>query len=197
MKKFLLLVIIFLFCLSVFGCTMPQRQYVELNASKDNFKEYVVQVEQILEEKGYKPIKKEIDDVKMTLSIKIDEEFSIELRLYHSGTPTSLGLENFVMEYNHNLYKSTTEFDTELFVDLVNAISGREITKTYCDTFLEAAEKKYSAAKYGYSGENGPTIYKIDMLNFWEDWIISYQCYALDSEILEFSGLTEASVVHK
>ena len=175
MKKFLLLVIIFLFCLSVFGCTMPQRQYVELNASKDNFKEYVVQVEQILEEKGYKPIKKEIDDVKMTLSIKIDEEFSIELRLYHSGTPTSLGLENFVMEYNHNLYKSTTEFDT----------------------VLEAPEKKYSAAKYGYSGENGPTIYKIDMLNFWEDWIISYQCYALDSEILEFSGLTEASVVHK
>ncbi|GEM_PF-3551832 len=197
MKKFLLLFVILLFYLPVFGCTIPQKQYVAFSTSKDNFKEYVAQVEQILEEKEYKPIKKEIDDVKMIMSIKLDEEFSIELRLYNSGIPTSPGLEDFAMEYQHNLYKGTAEFDTELFVDLVNAISGRKITKTYCDTFLEAPEEKYSAAKYGYSGENGPTIYKIDMLNFWEDWIISYECYAFDSEILEFSGLTEASVVPK
>ena len=76
-----------------------------------------------------------------------------------------------------------------MFVDLVNCISGKEISADFCNEFLNAPESKYSAEKTGYKKQDNELVSKEYALNFFEDWNISYHL-TTEEEVLTFGGLT-------
>lgn len=103
------------------------------------------------------------------------------------------GEETFLISYTIPVNKS---FDIDLYVELVNAVSGRTISTEYCEDFLNnlKVNNKESRAKKEAFSKSKP-------LNWESDWVISYTLrdtglsnrYLRDQE-LKFSGLTSAKV---
>jgi hypothetical protein len=126
------------------------------------------------------------------ISIKIGEKSRVEIYTSSSATESQSGIESFSVNYFIDDNKNHEEdFNLELFVDLVNAISGRELTMDFCNEFLEAPEGKYPASDYGYQKLNGEHIAKQFDFNFFGDWGISYILDKDYTEQLTFGGLTK------
>lgn len=118
------------------------------------------------------------------------ENAVIEIMILNSSSDVyTMGVESFSVTYEIERSNSGTSFCVDLFVDLINAVSGRKITRDLCQEFLDAPEEKYAATRKGYHKSNGEIIYKIKNLNFFEDWRIYYELYPQE-EILSFGGLT-------
>lgn len=186
MKKFLA-ILIMVCLLSLNGCTT---KHLTLEQSEKNFVAYESSIRDIaanyncnVEEKTDENISDEQTCYK-NLVVKIDDNSEICLSMNNYVHNSKKGVERFdllyIIEDNKN---KEQKFNIELFVDIVNAISGKEITQSYCEEFLNSAENNESA--------NGKLISKHSFLNFFEDWGISYNLYENFNEELSFSGLTK------
>ena len=102
----------------------------------------------------------------------------------------SKGAERFCMDYSIAKTGSDEAFNVPLFVALVNCVSGRSISESYCSEFLQAPESKYAASRFGVQKLNGEIIAKQEPLNFGEDWVIFDEEYN-DERVLSFWGLTK------
>lgn len=182
MKKVILMLTMVLFSLGLVGCTND----FSVDQSEKKLEVYRAVLQKIADEHevvltgiwedliGYR---------EYSISISDDEEIHIYMWCY----PNTAG--SFRMEYILDNENYDNEFDVELFVDLVNGISGRTLSYEFCMDFLDAPESEYSVERYGYGKDDDEIISKMEHLNFFEDWTLYYTLYDTQTEYLTFGGL--------
>lgn len=192
MKKIVMVLVISLLCLS--GCTTKQ---LTVKQSEENFLIYEDVIKDIALEFDCQIT--EVFDENMgseecykDFVILIDDRQEIFLRMCNSAFNSTKGVERFEISYSISDNRGDEiSFNLELIVDVVNAISGKTITKQMCEEFLQAPESEYALEKHGLTKSENIQIQKLDFLNFWEEWNISYTLDDEFSETLSFWGLTK------
>ena len=123
-------------------------------------------------------------------TIKITDDSSIDVDVYWNNK-----IETFSITYLNQLKDENEQnryINKHLFVDLVNEVSGKEITLEYINDFLYSSEDKYPSIKAGYEKDEKYTIInKKDSFGFFPDWQTSYLLRKDLSEEFRFSGLTK------
>ena len=164
---------------------------VTAEQSEENLKFYRDEVMNICKEYDVKIIDSENEklSIKMYLSVSEDQEIDIDISnsAYYDGeVPT--GREDFSIGYNKS---TSSDYNVDLFVDLVNAMSGRILSKEFCEEFLAASEEDYPCERYGDEKQPDEISHKSYSLNFFEDWNIGDIVYDNNTEELRFTGLTK------
>ena len=192
MRKVIVWFIALFLTLSLCGCTTRQ---LTIEQSKENFPVYESELKEVANDYNLELIEIEDDYYKENFDeneflIKsfniIKDDTEIEITLRNDSINTTKGRESFYINY-----VTHSSFDVSLFVDLVNCVSGKEITEDFCKEFLEAPEEKYSAEDRGFQKPSEGVIAKEYPLNFFEDWVISYYFYPESRQELSFGGLTK------
>lgn len=192
MRKVIVWFIALFLTLSLCGCTTRQ---LTIEQSKENFPVYESVLKEVANDYNLELIEIEDDYYKENFDeneflIKsfniIKDDTEIEITLRNDSINTTKGRESFYINY-----VTHSSFDVSLFVDLVNCVSGKEITEDFCKEFLEAPEEKYSAEDRGFQKPSEGVIAKEYPLNFFEDWVISYYFYPESRQELSFGGLTK------
>ena len=123
-------------------------------------------------------------------TIKITDDSSIDVDVYWNNK-----IETFSITYLNQLKDEKEQnryINKHLFVDLVNEVSGKEITLEYINDFLYSSEDKYPSIKAGYEKDEKYTIInKKDSFGFFPEWQTSYLLRKDLSEEFRFSGLTK------
>ncbi len=195
MKRISFLIVIFVVLIALSGCQVVN---VNLTAeqSKENFEVYKEQLNTLLKPYDLVLNEKQTEVTEHTafrsFYVNIDENTEISLYLKNLT-----GREEFELRYENG---SNKEIDTALFTGFVNIISGVEITKEHCDTFLSAPEEKYLPSKYGRNNKSaGTKICKFEAIrlkvDLFEEWGLDYTLNNDDTETLTFSGLTKKGTV--
>ena len=179
MKKFALIVIICSMVVGMCGC-YTKRLTVE--QSEENFENYRQRLNEVAQEYG-------VELVGSTITISPSERIDIELERLEDEEDKVI--ESFSIEYEISDVESEEEFNVPLFVDLVNCVSGRELTVEFCEEFLMAPEDEYPASAYGFKKANGEIVAKQYPMNFFEDWVIGYELTEEGVGTLWFGGLTK------
>lgn len=192
MRKVIVWFIALFLTLSLCGCTTRQ---LTIKQSKENFPVYESVLKEVANDYNLELIEIEDDYYKENFDeneflIKsfniIKDDTEIEITLRNDSINTTKGRESFYINY-----VTHSSFDVSLFVNLVNCVSGKEITEDFCKEFLEAPEEKYSAEDRGFQKPSEGVIAKEYPLNFFEDWVISYYFYPESRQELSFGGLTK------
>ena len=192
MRKVIVWFIALFLTLSLCGCTTRQ---LTIKQSKENFPVYESVLKEVANDYNLELIEIEDDYYKENFDeneflIKsfniIKDDTEIEITLRNDSINTTKGRESFYINY-----VTHSSFDVSLFVNLVNCVSGKEITEDFCKEFLEAPEEKYSAEGRGFQKPSEGVIAKEYPLNFFEDWVISYYFYPESRQELSFGGLTK------
>ncbi|MDD6645500.1 MAG: hypothetical protein PUE67_05520 [Oscillospiraceae bacterium] len=192
MRKVIVWFIALFLTLSLCGCTTMQ---LTIEQSKENFPVYESELKEVANDYNLELIEIEDDYYKENFDeneflIKsfniIKDDTEIEITLRNDSINTTKGRESFYVNY-----VTHSSFDVSLFVNLVNCVSGKEITEDFCKEFLEAPEEKYSAEDRGFQKPSEGVIVKEYPLNFFEDWVISYYFYPESRQELSFGGLTK------
>lgn len=192
MRKVIVWFIALFLTLSLCGCTTRQ---LTIEQSKENFPVYESELKEVANDYNLELIEIEDDYYKENFDeneflIKsfniIKDDTEIEITLRNDSINTTKGRESFYVNY-----VTHSSFDVSLFVNLVNCVSGKEITEDFCKEFLEAPEEKYSAEDRGFQKPSEGVIAKEYPLNFFEDWVISYYFYPESRQELSFGGLTK------
>ena len=181
------LVIISFACLT--GCMNVAQ--VTTEQSEENLKFYKDEILNICQEYDVKIIDSEEKklSLKMYLSVSADQEIDIDIsNSAYYGDEDLVGREDFSIGY----YKSSSsEYNVDLFADLVNAMSGKKLFKEFCEEFLAAPEENYPCERYGDKKQSDEISHKSYSLNFFEDWNIGDIVYDDNTEELRFTGLTK------
>lgn len=193
MRKVIVAIMLVSFVLSLSGCTT---KYITIEQSQKNFSVYQDSLQKIADQYDLKLTAKEDKNIENQDSYKdfiitVSSNSVIEIRVINSAYESKKGVESFSIQYGISEIDSVSDYNIPLFIDLVNSVSGREISADFCTEFLNAPENKYSAEKYGYKKLNGEIIAKQLPLNFFEDWNISYILSKDNEGILTFGGLTK------
>lgn len=153
--------------LSLCGCTT---KLLTIKQSEKNFPVYESDLIEVANNYNFELIEVEDDSIEddelseKTFNITIDDDTEIEIWMKNDALSSSAtGRESFSVDYVTHKPKS---FDVSLFVDLVNCISGKEITEDFCNEFLKAPEEEYSAEDRGYEKPSEDVIAKEHPLNF-------------------------------
>ena len=180
----------------LFGLCACTTKHLSIEQSTKNFAIYQNSLQEIADQ--YEVELTETKDINIEnqnsykdLCIIISIDVEIKIRIINSAYNSTTGVESFDVDYTLNNENSENQFNINLFVDLVNCISGKPISTDFCNEFLDAPETKYAAEKYGYEKLNGEIVAKMYPLNFWEDWTISYILSQQNEETLSFGGLTK------
>lgn len=198
MKKLSLSAIALALLLLFSGCAVNM---VTLSESTVNFAAYAERLTEVAE-----TAELELTEVKTEnksnyvcheYEIEIDDAQKIQIEFSNKPKGASESAEYFSIIY-YSESNDYSDLDTVLMASLINSVSGKEVTASYLNDFLAAPEEEYAAERFGMTKTEEHEIYKFDMLNFWEDWGISYELYTEvqwdDSrQNLHFWGLTEAS----
>lgn len=179
MKKFALILIICSMVVGMCGCYTKR---LTEEQSKENYANYRQRLNEVAQEYG-------VELVGTTITISSSERINILLERLEAGSDKVI--ESFSIEYEISDIESEDEFNVQLFVDLVNSVSGRELTVEFCEEFLMAPEDEYPASDYGFEKLNGEIIAKEYPLNFFEDWVIGYELTEDGNGILRFGGETK------
>ena len=189
MKRLLLFALMAL----VMGCTSCNNiKRITWEQSEKNFQVYQNDLISVLEHYGLSLEKcetNEYDDyLSLSFLVTVDDEMSIDIRLHTNASHDRTGREEVEI-----LYRNYGEqpFDLQLFTEVVNTVSGREITQEYCEKFLSDPEEDHSPARYGLQKDSIKKVYKYEFLNFGQDWAITYSEYDDETEALAFWGLTK------
>jgi hypothetical protein len=193
MKK-MMFVIIIISILALVGCV---DRSISLSQSQKNFALFKESIRMISANYGYEVIElfdKNIEDQSTykDLQITIDKNAEIYIRMDNNATYSEYGSQGFVLRYTITDSSINSEgFNINFFVDLVNSMSGKSITRDFCEEFLNSPESAYPASKYGFKKLNGELVVKQKNFGFFEDWLIKYTLDIDDEEQLLFGGLTK------
>ena len=187
--KALCISLVILSCTYLTGC-----MNVELVSSEDSAKNLVFYKEEIMDickKYDVKVIDSEEERLSINLYLSVDEDQKMEIDIsnssYYEDDPV-LGREDFWICYTKPI---SSDYNVGLFVEIVNVISGRPLSKEFCKEFLSAPEEDYPCEKYGNEKESNEITYKLYCLNFFEDWVIADTVYKNNTEELIFRGLTK------
>lgn len=192
MKK--VIVIVMILCMSLSGCSI---QHFTIEQSASNFEVFKKSLNEIVIKYGFELLEKFDENIENQESYKdlfivISDKSDISLRMVNSGDISKKGVQRFDLQYSiekNNTPKET--FNLELFVELVNAISGKMISQEFCQEFLDAPEEEFSPSRYSIIKSSNQKVLKQEFLNFGEDWAIGYELDINMTEVLSFSGLTK------
>ena len=190
--KPIVVIIILLMCLS--SCNAKKITYEQ---SLKNKEYYIERLAKVAENYGYtlEYYQSEWTSDGKTYTfdnhkIKITDNSSIDVDVYWNNMR-----EAFSITYLNQLKDENEQnryINKHLFVDLVNEVSGKEITLEYINDFLYSSEDKYPSIKAGYEKDEKYTIInKKDSFGFFPDWQTSYLLRKDLSEEFRFSGLTK------
>lgn len=192
-KTVIILLAVLLLFPGLSGCA--ERKRVTIEQTLENADMYFEELQKLAERYNAEIAKTTPDYVEeqdgyveVTITISADEK--VQIVIVNSAYDSQKGVEGFTINYFLNNDNVKHQFDTQMFVDAVNCISGREISVEFCDEFLAAPESDYPAEKYGFDKLNGELVAKMHALNFLEDWMISYVMTKDGNEELTFGGLT-------
>ena len=193
MRKVNMVIMIISLAFGLCACTT---KHLTIEQSKENFAIYEESLKIITEKYDLELTSEEDKNIENQDSYKdfiitVSSNVEIEIRIINSAYESEKGVEGFNVNYRISNMNSEGDFNIPLFVDLVNCLSGENISVDYCNEFLSAPESKYSAEKYGYKKLNGEIIAKQHALNFFEDWNISYILSEDGEATLSFGGLTK------
>lgn len=126
--------------------------------------------------------------------ISINNNAYISVNIQNNPSDDDAHQERFSIDYiiEAEGYGKET-FDTELFTEIANIMSGKKLEKDFCDEFLQAPESEYPASVHGFKKLNKEQIAKTCLFNFWGDWSISYYLRADYSQEMGFGGYTAQS----
>ena len=182
LKKSFIISFIVLIILFFSGCVNG----VDFVTSKSNFNEYKEKISTVLKNYDLRIHLYSMNEDTMTADMQVflQDAQKVYLEFTNQAMPEigeESGREVFILSY---YVDEIEKIDLNLFCDLVNAVSGKKITKNYCADFLNSPNINYD--NYGES----KTTLKKDFLNFGEDWMIAlYFCQ--DNYELYFGGLTK------
>ena len=194
MKRLYYFILLLFGLLALSSCTKHQTAKQSLN----NFVAYGEEVSNIADqynmsvvpyiEDNYKP-----EDPYIAYQISVSDQSSIIIEFSFDAVGNK-GVESFTVNYkNENIGLLRTQFNTELFIDIVNAFSGHDIKQDALSSFLDASEEQYSIEKFGWHKQDNELIHKVMMLDFFENRSIWYRLTDDNTEQLTFSGLTKRS----
>lgn len=192
MKRIIIFGIVLGLLLGLTGCSIINTKSVTQEQAKKHFADYEKQLKTVLKPYHLTMIREEEDDddskygIYRHYLIALDDTAHVEVYFRSNATKDVNGLsdtgrEEFsVIYYNDDIQK---EINVELFVNLVNTVSGRTITKEHCEMLLSDPEGNDDEK------QKGEKIRKED--SSWNDWAIGYTLYDDDTEELSFGGLTK------
>lgn len=184
---------IFMVALFTFGAIVTPVNSVSQEQSLINFENYSKEIKAISESKSltYIPLPNNGDLLFQQFEVIDKNNNTISIEFQSNADEKSKGKETVLIYYN---IKKGNSFDVELFVELVNGVSGRNITVEQCNNFLSDPEEKHPIEKYGFSKDENCVIAKYERLNFWEDWMYSYYLHKDGTQEFDFWGLTKGGV---
>ena len=196
-KKFILLILCAIISITS-GCyRAPQ---IKKSVSLENFSKYELKYREISDK-----YKLAMNELESPLFLDGDDagdvckKFSLSrnntvIEIYFSNDALDFekeGEETFLISY---ILPINEEYDLDLFAELVNAVSGREISAEYCEDFLrklDVIDRQSRSKKEEFSQSK--------TLDFEERWTITYSLKGtvfrngnLEEQELQFSGLTNA-----
>jgi len=180
MKKVVIIIMILAMLLG--GCNFKS---LAIERSKRNFKACENAIIEITNRYGLE-IREEFDeniDSYKFLLIKINENSQISVWMIMSGKE--------LLSIRYESINKNDNFDVEFFVKIVNAISGKKVTKNFIQDFLDAPEEDFSPLRYGIGKSENQLVFKHEFLNWWADYAISYELDTNMTETLYFQGLTK------
>ena len=195
-KKLLLLILLCALVVAAGGCLRAPQ--IPKSDSEENFSMY---------EKSIRDIAKKhdlaIDELEPVLydgydASRVSKEFSLSggkgmhINIFLSNDALDMepeGEETFLISYT---LPFAEKYDFDLFTELVNAVSGEQVTADYCREFLRGLEVDLSVLH-----ETDTIIDKSKPLDFGEHWVISYTLRdpgfsGAYSQELSLTGLTKA-----
>ncbi len=139
----------------------------DLNKLTENFNACYNDLEAVANDNNLKnsffPIDKDLPLRYYT--IKLNNKSQITVQFTTSATESKKGNGTFSVSYTISDISDDNNFDKELFTEIVNSVSGKEVSVDFVTEFLASPEEESSN---GYAKE------KIKPLNFFEDWVIGY-----------------------
>lgn len=193
MRKAIITIMLISLVFGLSGCTT---KHLTIEQSQKNFSVYQDSLQKIANQYNLECTETEDKNIENQASYKdveiiVSSNSVIKVRIINSAYESKKGVEGFSIDYKISDIDSVSDYNIQLFVDLINCISGKEISADFCTEFLNAPESKYSAEKYGYEKRNGEITAKQLPLNFFEDWNISYILSKENEGTLTFGGLTK------
>lgn len=195
MKKLVCLFLVVLICIGLAACSFDNLTAVTLAETKQNFLLYNDKIEKLISKQNIKKHNMNSDNTNMSFSIQIEKNFLIYIEIENSTNNHSPGIERVTVNYRHEhvAEQKSEEFNISLFVELVNCISGKEISVQECLDFLNASENEFSPEKYNLEKTKDQLVLKINYLDFFQNWLLKYEQNSCNEETLTFWGLTKAS----
>lgn len=188
---FTIMSLLLVICFSLYMTACPTVG-LTIEQSKKNFEIYEDLIFEIADRYGYE-VEEEVffpdtnQDSYKYLYIEISNMEKITILMQNSAVYESeTGGESVNVDYSIARIGEAA-FDTELFVELVNAVSGKKITEEVCKEFLQAPSDKYPPERK----LQGELISKAKYFNFFQDWGLFYVLTYENEEILSFGGLTK------
>ncbi|MEG0771327.1 MAG: hypothetical protein RR436_05455 [Clostridia bacterium] len=184
--------------LLAFGLCSCDTKQLTIEQSKKNYIVYEDSLQKVADKYDLKLTLKEDTNLQpqwydKAFLITISSNIDIEIMLNNSASENKkeTGAEWVTIRYKIRNEDTKADFNRELFVDLVNSVSGKNISIDFCNEFLDSPESKYASTKKGSKKLNGEIIAKSTSLNFFEDWNIFYELSKDSDEELTFGGLTK------
>ena len=195
-KKLLLLILLCALVVAAGGCfRAPQ---ISKSASADNFIKYEKAIRTIakkydlaIDETG--PVFYDnYDSNLVSKDLSLSGGKGMLINIYLSNDALDMepeGEETFLISYT---LPFAEKYDFDLFTELINAVSGEQVTADYCREFLRGLEVDLSVPH-----ETDTIIDKSKPLDFGEHWVISYTLRdpgfsGAYSQELSLTGLTKA-----
>ena len=189
MKKIFALVGALIMFLFLNGCNV---KLLSIEQSQKNFAYYENQLNAVLDSYDLEMSELSTEKVEIGLYrsflIVVDQTTTITVNFSSNATQNTKGREEVEIIYS-NVDKK--KFDLTLFIKIVNSVSGREVSESYCKQFLTDPEEKHLPSRYGIDKADTQKVYKYEFLNRGEDWSIGYSMYDDETEELTFWGLTK------
>lgn len=137
MRKVIVAIMLVSFVLSLSGCTT---KYITIEQSQKNFSVYQDSLQKIADQYDLKLTAKEDKNIENQDSYKdfiitVSSNSVIEIRVINSAYESKKGVESFSIQYGISDIDSVSDYNIPLFIDLVNSVSGREISADFCTEF--------------------------------------------------------------
>lgn len=178
--------IIAIIILTLSGCGINNSHYETMEQAD----KLVESVKDIANKYNYQITEKElaVTERAKSLVININEDEYIDIYIKNHGYRSKSGDQVFSMEYYQ--LKETNDFDLNLFLEFLNAVSAKEITNDELTEFLNADEDKYPPEKFNYTKLDDEKVKKVKS-TFWQDWEFIYSELKDGSSSLYFGGKTK------
>ena len=200
-KRIILFALISASLLNTSACTSIKN--ITVQESKNNFSVFRNDIENIISKSGYKmellPQDKNViampDYYRESYKIAV-EGADVNIIMYNDNKT-----EFFTMDLQDNITDKNEKVITlakyaVLFSEVANCISGKTLSDKEYMNFLNAPAEKYNPEKYNrhIAPENAELEYKLDALDFGENWLLTYMLTQTNntySEYIEFAGPTK------